>query len=156
IGEMSASIAHEIKQPLSAVVTNSDVGLRWLAKLEPSRNVQEAAAALKRILNDVSRATQIVESVRSMFKRGDSEVRELSDVNDVVRDVLAMLRSELQEHAVTAHAALSDGTGRVIANRVQIQQVVLNLARNAIEAMGSMDDRERILTLCTASTGSDE
>jgi signal transduction histidine kinase len=155
IGEMSASIAHEIKQPLSAIVTNSDVGQRWLAKLAPSSTVDEASAALKRIVNDAFRANKVVDSVRAMFKK-DDEGRVLLDVNDVIREVLALLRIELEEHDVAVKTALSDGAARVLANRIQLQQVVLNLARNAIEAMDAVNGQPRVLKLGSAATESGE
>jgi signal transduction histidine kinase len=155
IGEMSASIAHEIKQPLSAIVTNSDVGKHWLAKLAPSSTVDEASAALKRIVNDAYRANKVVDSVRAMFKK-DDEGRALLDVNDVIREVLTLLRIELEEHDVAVKTALSDGPARVLANRIQLQQVVLNLARNAIEAMDTVNGRPRVLKLGSAATDSGE
>jgi signal transduction histidine kinase len=150
IGEMSASIAHEIKQPLSAIVTNSDVGQRWLAKLAPNSVVDEASAALKRIVNDAYRANKVIDSVRGMFKKDDAG-RALLDVNDEIRDVLALLRIELEEYDITVRTALSDGAPRVLASRIQLQQVMLNLARNAIEAMSTVTDRPRTLKLSSAA-----
>jgi signal transduction histidine kinase len=155
IGEMSASIAHEIKQPLSAIVTNSDVGLHWLARLTPNKSTDEAAAALKRIAGDVYRANKVVESIRAMFKK-DDQSRALLDVNEVVREVLALLHIELEEHGVTVRTAMSDGAPRLPANRIQLQQVILNLARNAIEAMGEVKDRPRVLKLWSGATESGE
>jgi signal transduction histidine kinase len=148
IGAMSASIAHEIKQPLTAIVTNSDVGLGWLDKATP--NVSQATAALKRIANDAYRANRVVESVRAMFQK-DEQSRDLIDVNDVVREVLAFLRVELEEHDITVRTALSDGKAKVLADRIQLQQVVLNLVRNAIEAMGTMNGKPRLLRIRSAT-----
>jgi C4-dicarboxylate-specific signal transduction histidine kinase len=147
----SAFLHHEIKQPLSAIVTNSDVGLRWLAKLKRDSNIEGATAALKRIAGDVYRANKVVESIRAMFKKDDQN-RALVNVNDVIRDVLDLLRIELEEHDVVVRTALSDGAPRVLADRVQLQQVILNLARNAIEAM---EDRPRVLKLGSAATGAE-
>jgi C4-dicarboxylate-specific signal transduction histidine kinase len=152
VGEMSASIAHEIKQPLSAIATNSGVGLRWLAKQTP--NVDQAAAALNRIASDVDRASKVIDSVRAMFKK-DDKGRDLIDLNDVVREVLALLRIELGQHDVALHVVLSDGGPRVLADRVQLQQVILNLARNAIEAMDAVNNRPRVLKLGSAATDSE-
>ena len=151
IGEMSASIAHEIRQPLSAIVTNSDVGLRWLAKQTP--NADEAAAALKRIVADAYRANKVVESIRGMFTKGE-QGRALIDVNDVIREVLALLRIEIEEHEVAVRTALSDGAPRVLADRIQLQQVFFNLARNAVEAMDAVTGRPRVLKLGSAATES--
>jgi C4-dicarboxylate-specific signal transduction histidine kinase len=148
VGEMSASIAHEIKQPLSAIVTNTDVGLGWLAKQTP--NVQEASAVLEKIANDAYRANRVVESVRAMFKK-DGQKNELVDVNEVIREVLGLLRIEAEEHNVIVRTGLSDGAARVLADRIQLQQVVLNLARNAIEAMDNVTSRPRILRLASTS-----
>jgi signal transduction histidine kinase len=155
IGEMSASIAHEIKQPLSAIITNSDVGLRWLAKLAPDGNIAGAAAALKRIAGDVDRANKVVESIRTMFKK-DDQSRERLDVNDVIRQVLALLRIELEEHDVSVRSALSDGAARVLGNRVQLQQVILNLVRNAIESMRATNGTQRVLKIGSVATESGE
>lgn len=149
IGEMSASIAHEIKQPLSAIVTNSDVGLGWLAKQTP--NVREATTALERIAGDAYRANKVVESVRDLFKKEDQNFK-LLNANDVIREVLALIRIELEEHGVALRVALSDGPQRVLADRIQLQQVVLNLVRNAIEAMDGLTDHPRVLTLSSATT----
>lgn len=149
IGEMSASIAHEIKQPLSAIVTNSDVGLGWLDKQTP--NVREAAAALERIAGDAHRANKVVESVRDLFKKEDQNFK-LLNAYDVIREVLALIRIDLEEHGVALRVALSDGPQRVLADRIQLQQVVLNLSRNAIEAMDGVTGRPRVLTLGSAAT----
>jgi C4-dicarboxylate-specific signal transduction histidine kinase len=153
IGEMSASIAHEIKQPLTAIVTNSDAALRWLAKQTP--NAEEAAAALKRIVGEAYRASKVVETTRTMFKKDEDQSRDLTDVNDVIREVLTLLHIELEDHEVALHTALSDDAPRVRADRIQLQQVVLNLARNAIEAMGTVKGRPHVLKLASAATQSE-
>jgi signal transduction histidine kinase len=153
IGEMSASIAHEIKQPLTAILTNSGVGLRWLSKQTP--NVTEAVAALERIADDVHHANKVIESVRTMFKH-DDQSRDLIDVNDVIREVLALLRIEMKEHDVWVHAVLSATAPRIRADRTQLQQVILNLVRNAIEAMGAVNSRPRVLKVESAATESGE
>src|SRR5262250_2131149 len=134
IGEMSASIAHEINQPLAAIVTNADAGLRWLAKDMP--NVEEAAHALKNIVGNGNRASQVVETIRAMFKK-DISNRSLVDINDAIREVLALLHVKLDEHEVVTKATLKEGLPGVMADRVQLQQVVFNLVTNAIEAMSS-------------------
>jgi signal transduction histidine kinase len=153
IGEMSASITHEIRQPLSAIVINSGVGLRWLAKEAPE--AEETAAALKRIASDVSRANTVIESIRGMFKK-DEDSRAVLDVNDVIREVLALIRIELDEHNVTLRVGLSEGMSRVQAHRIQLQQVILNLARNAIEAMTEANSHPRILKLGSAANDAGE
>ena len=109
------------------------------------------AAALKRIAAEALRADKVVVSTRAMFKK-DNESRESLNVNDAIRDVLNLLRIELEERNVTVRTALSEGPQRVTANRTQLQQVVLNLARNAIEAMAAVTDRPRVLKLASVGT----
>src|SRR5262249_17020301 len=152
-GQMSASIAHEIKQPLAAIVMNAGAGLRWLAKDTP--NVEEAARALKKIVGNGNRASQVVETIRAMFKREISN-RTLVDINDAIRDVLTLLHIELDEHEVLAKATLKEGLPRVMADRVQLQQVIFNLVTNAIEAMSSTAAGSRVLRLRSEATRTGE
>jgi signal transduction histidine kinase len=149
IGQMSASIAHEIKQPLAAIVMNAGAGLHWLAKDTP--NVAEAAHALKNIVGNGNRATQVVETLRAMFKKEISN-RTLVDINDAIREVLTLLHIELDEHEVLTKATLKEGLPRVMADRVQFQQVIFNLVRNAIEAMSSTAAGSRVLRLRSEAT----
>jgi signal transduction histidine kinase len=142
MGQMAASIAHEINQPLGAIVANSNAGLRWLAH-EPS-NIAEARAALKQIADDGHRASEVIGSIRSMFKK-DGHEKSLLDLNDLVREVLTMADAELRTQRVSASTELHEGLPQVLADRVQLQQVFLNLVMNAIEAMGSVNDRARLL-----------
>jgi C4-dicarboxylate-specific signal transduction histidine kinase len=155
IGEMTASIAHEIKQPLAAIVTNSSAGQRWLAKVPPNSNVEEASAVLKQIAENADHASKVVETTRTMFKK-DDQGRALVDVNNVVRDVFSLLRIELEEHDVAMHLALSDSSSRVLASRIQLQQVVLNLVRNAVEAMTTVTGRPRVLRVASVANESGE
>jgi signal transduction histidine kinase len=140
VGEMSASIAHEINQPLAAIVLSANAGLRWLSQKAP--NLDEASAALKRIAADGPRAGHVVETVRNMFRK-DARERIAIDINEVIRDVLALLH----ESDVSVNLVLTDNLPRILADRVQLQQVILNIVRNAIEAMGSVTDRPRVLRL---------
>jgi signal transduction histidine kinase len=153
IGQMSASIAHEIKQPLAAIVMYAGAGLRWLAKDTP--NVEEAVHALKDILSGGSRASQVVETLRAMFKKEISN-RTLVDINDAIREVLTLLRIELDEHEVLTKATLKEGLPRVMADRVQLQQVIFNLVTNAIEAMSSTAAGSRVLRLRSEATETGE
>jgi signal transduction histidine kinase len=153
IGEMSASIAHEIKQPLSAIVTNGNVVLRWLGRATP--NLDEIAAAARRIVGDADRANTVIESVRTMFKK-DEQRRDLTDLNDLIREVLALMHIELDENDVTVRAALSGGAVRVEVNRIQLQQVILNLIRNANEAMQEAASHPRVLRVGSALDGKGE
>jgi C4-dicarboxylate-specific signal transduction histidine kinase len=153
IGQMSASIAHEINQPLGAIAMYAVAGLRWLAKDAP--NVDEAAQALKNIVSSGNRASQVVEALRAMFKKEISR-RTLVDINDAIREVLTLLHIELDEHDVLTKATLKEGLPRVMADRVQLQQVIFNLVRNAIEAMSSTAAGSRVLRLRSEATETGE
>ena len=142
MGEMTASIAHEVNQPLSAIVANGSAGLRWLANATP--NLDEARAAFKRIVNDGHRASEVISTIRAMFKK-DAQARSWLEVNDLVRDVLRLAHGELQSHGVSVRTRLAAGLPRVLADRVQLQQVILNLVMNAVEAMSPVTDRARVL-----------
>jgi signal transduction histidine kinase len=143
-GEMSASIAHEINQPLAAIVSSANASLRWLANSAP--NLEGISAALKRIVSDGHRASQVIESVRTLVKK-DAQEKTLNNLNDIVGEVLALLRSELTDHQVAVKSVLTEDYARVLADRTQLQQVILNLVKNAIEAMTTVTDRARILRI---------
>jgi signal transduction histidine kinase len=145
-GELSASLAHEIKQPLAAMVTNANAGLRWLGRITP--NFDEARSAFQRIVADGHRAGQVLGSVRAMFEK-DNGKREQVDLNAVIREVLALLEGELRAHRVIVQADLLDVLPEVSGNRVQLQQVVVNLVMNAVEAMENVENRPRLLRLKT-------
>ena len=145
--EAAASIAHEIKQPLTAIIMHGNAGRRWLANVPPG--IEEAVAALKHIVADGHRATQVIDSMRAMFRKDGGERAELLDINEVVRDVLALLREELDGAGVTVRLELSDGLPQVLIDRIQLQQVVLNLVNNAVEAMSAVRDRPRVLDVTT-------
>jgi C4-dicarboxylate-specific signal transduction histidine kinase len=145
MGEMTASIAHEINQPLAAIVANGNAGLRWLANATP--DIDEVRATLKRIVSDGHRAGRVISGVRTMFKKG-GQGRAAVDVNDVVREVLALVRGELEKRRVSVRSDL-EPLPQVLADRVQLQQVVVNLIMNALDAMASVDGRARVLQLRT-------
>ncbi|WP_162918843.1 sensor histidine kinase [Taklimakanibacter deserti] len=147
IGAMTASIAHEVNQPLAAVVTNSNAALRWLANQEP--NLDEARAALKRIIDNGHRASKVIGSIRAMFKKDLAE-RTRFNVNDLTREVLILAQDSLQAHQVTLRTELREGVPEVLADRVQLQQVLLNLIINGAEAMAGVTDRERLLQVSSA------
>ena len=142
MGAITASIAHEVNQPLAAIVSSSNAGLRWLSSTPP--NLNEAAAALKRIVSDGHRAGQVIETVRAMFKK-DADKKLLLDINDVVRDVFGLLRVELQKHDIAVQYRLTEETPQVLADPVQLQQIFLNLVMNAIDATSLVVDRPRTL-----------
>jgi PAS domain S-box-containing protein len=142
MGAITASIAHEVNQPLAAIVSSGNAGLRWLSNAIP--NMDEVTAALKRIVSDGHRASQVIETVRAMFKKDTGE-KTLLDINEVVREVFALLRVELQKHDIVVIYRLAEEMPRVSADRVQLQQVILNLVMNAIDATSLILDRPRIL-----------
>ena len=145
MGEMTASIAHEINQPLAAIVANGNAGLRWLANATP--DIDEVRATLKRIVSDGHRAGRVISGVRTMFKK-TSQGKLAVDVNDVVREVLALVRGELDNRRVSVRTELEQ-LPPVTADRVQLQQVLLNLIMNALDAMASVDGRARVLRVRT-------
>jgi signal transduction histidine kinase len=145
---MAASIAHEINQPLAAIVANGAAGLRWMERSAP--DFDEVRAALNRIVDDGHRANKVITSVRSMFKK-DIHGRALLGINDVVREVLKMIELDLRIKGVSVATELREGLPRLLADRGQLRQVLLNLIMNAIEAMASVTDRARLLRISPMS-----
>jgi signal transduction histidine kinase len=152
-GELSASIAHEINQPLAAIVSSGSAGLRWLAGTTP--DLDKVTSSLKRIINDGHRAAQIVENTRAMFKK-DTQSETQVDPNRLIVDVLDLMRGELDRHHVAVSNVQTQALPRVFVDRVQIQQVTINLIRNAIDAMDSMPTNERSLHIRTEATEAGE
>jgi signal transduction histidine kinase len=146
MGAMTASIAHEINQPLAAIAANANAGLRWLSRATP--DLEEVHAALKRINNDAHRASEVIQGIRSIFKKAPQQGA-LIDINDVVLEVLSLVHGELINYRVSAISNLKPNLPRVRADRVQLQQVILNLIMNAVEAMGTVADRERVLNVAS-------
>jgi PAS domain S-box-containing protein len=141
-GAMTASIAHEINQPLAAMVANANAAQRWLANAKP--DLGEVRAALKRIGDDGHRAADLVQGIRAMFKN-DGQKRVLVDVNQLIREVLALVQGRFVERRVSVFTELSADLPQVRAERVQLQQVIMNLVTNAIDAMEPITDRPQIL-----------
>jgi PAS domain S-box-containing protein len=146
-GQMTASIAHEIKQPLAAVATNSSAGLRWLARTPP--DLDEVRTALTQISEDIHRVDEVIEGVRTMFRKVGREKR-LLDINHVISEVLSLLRSELQNYQILVQTDLDPNLPPVLGDSVQLQQVLANLVRNAIEAMDTATGRARALRVKSA------
>jgi signal transduction histidine kinase len=144
MGTMTASIAHEVKQPLAAIVTNANAGLRWLNRPDP--NFDEVRAVLQRIVTAGHRANEVIAGIRAMFEKNPCEKAPVN-VNALIGEVLALMEAELESHDVALHTAMLDGLPDVIAERVQLQQVLLNLIVNGVEAMSSVTGRERRLTV---------
>ena len=143
LGEMTASIAHEVNQPIAAVVTNANAGLRWLGAQQ--RDMDEVRQALGRIVRDGARAGDVIGCIRGLIKKVPPR-RELLDINQAIREVIGLTQTETQRNAVRLQSRLAD-LPLVSADRVQLQQVMINLIINAIEAMAGASDGPRELTI---------
>lgn len=139
---LSALIAHEVNQPVASMVTNADAGLRWLGRKSPE--LEETRAALKRIVNDGHRAGNVIEGIKTMFKKGAQE-RVPLNLNQLISDVLRRSQGEVQLGRVSVEAGLDEQLPLTTGNPIQLQQVVVNLIANAIQAMNSVTDRPRVL-----------
>jgi C4-dicarboxylate-specific signal transduction histidine kinase len=137
--QLSATLSHEVNQPLTGIMTRASAGLNWLRREKP--DLEKAGAALQSIVGAAQRASDIVSSVRGMFKKESGE-RTRVDLNDIVLTVLAIVRIDMREAGVNLQLRLQDDLPVVMGDRVQLQQVVLNLIMNAIEAMRSRQPRE--------------
>ncbi|MEI9939568.1 MAG: AAA family ATPase [Pseudomonadota bacterium] len=146
MGELAASITHEVSQPVLGILTNAKAGLNWLDRAEP--NLGEARAVLTRIARDATRATEVIRGLRALAKRSGPELA-VFDLNVAIRDVLALVVNELQRERVSFQSQLVDGNHRVYGDRVQLQQVLLNLIRNGIEAMSGTSDDARMLKIAS-------
>jgi len=132
MGELTASLAHEIKQPITAAVTNAKTCLRWLGRDEP--DVAEAGEAASRLVKDATRAADIISRISLLFKKGALQ-RELVDVNELIREMIVLLRGELNRYSISIRTELAEDLPKVMADRVQLQQVFMNLMLNGIDAM---------------------
>jgi PAS domain S-box-containing protein len=135
MGELTASLAHEIRQPISAAVTNAKTCLRWLGRDEP--DVAEASEAASRLVNDVTRASDIIARISLLFQKGALQ-RELVDVNELVREMIVLLRNEANRYSISIRTELAENLPEIMADRVQLQQVFMNLMLNGIDAMKNM------------------
>jgi signal transduction histidine kinase len=146
LGTLTASIAHEVNQPLSGIVTNASTCLRMLAADPP--NLDGARETARRTIRDGHRASEVITRLRRLFARKDV-VAESVDLNDAAREVIALSTGELQQRRVILRTDLADDLPPVLGDRVQLQQVILNLLLNASDAMGEVDDRPRHLGVRT-------
>jgi C4-dicarboxylate-specific signal transduction histidine kinase len=140
LGEMTASIAHEINQPLAGVVTNGQAGLRWLGQ-DPPR-LDEVRSALERIVRDGKRASEMIGRIRATAKKADPQKHAI-DINDVINEGVVLVRSEVQSRGVSLRTECAPALPRVLGDRVQLQQVIINLMMNGVEAMERITDRPR-------------
>jgi signal transduction histidine kinase len=141
---VSASLAHEMRQPLTGIVANAEAGLRFLKRESPV--LEEVEAALQCILDDGYRAGAVIESVRASFRSG-AGVRTSLDIKKLVRNSLALSRAELQAHKISVNVVTAERVPRVIGDEIQLQQVLINLIINATDAMATVMDRERVLQI---------
>jgi len=150
MGELTASLAHEINQPIAATVMNADTCLQWLAAKSP--NIEEAREAAKRIVKDSHRAAEIISRLRSLFKKGSAQ-REPVQINEIIGEIVMLLRNEAARSRVSIRTELAKNAPVLVGDRVQLQQVVMNLMVNAIDAMKSID-YTRELTVRSQLNGS--
>jgi C4-dicarboxylate-specific signal transduction histidine kinase len=136
MGELTASLAHEVNQPIAAAVTNANTCLRWLTRDHP--DLEEAREAASRIVKDATRAAGIISRVRLLFKKSPTQ-RELVDVNEAIREMIVLLRSEATRYNITVRMELAGDLPRIMGDRVQLQQVLMNLIVNSIDAMKEVD-----------------
>jgi PAS domain S-box-containing protein len=146
VGEMTASIAHEINQPLAAIATNANASLRWLARDSP--NLTEAREAISRIIRDGKRASEVITGIKAFFKKAPA-AKERVDINEIIEEVLTLTQTELQRQCVALRTQFADNLPIVIGDKIQLQQVILNLVINGIEAMSGVDEGPR--ELCVVS-----
>jgi C4-dicarboxylate-specific signal transduction histidine kinase len=135
VAELTASLAHEVNQPISAALMNAHTCVRWLAGDSP--NLEEARAAATRMVKDGTRAAEIISRIRLLFNR-DTSQRELLDVNEVIREIIVLLRGELARYSISVWPELAGDLPQVIGDRVQLQQVMMNLINNSIDAMKNL------------------
>jgi NO-binding membrane sensor protein with MHYT domain len=144
MGELTASLAHEVNQPITATLTNASVCLRWLAGSPP--NLEEARACALSIEKDAMRAAEIIDRIRLLLQKGAPK-RQPVDVNDIIREIVVLLRSALTQHAISVRAELTADLPPVMGDRVQLQQVMMNLVTNGIDAMKEMDGPRELTVL---------
>ena len=151
MGELAASIAHELNQPLGSIVTSGDACLRWLGTKPP--NLDEVLQAVEAIIRDGTRASGVLVRIRGLLRRGE-RLRERSDINDVIREVIALSDGELRRNSVSLRTEMPRDLPPVVVDRILMQQVILNLIMNAMEAMRAVSDRVRVLRIRTEEQAS--
>jgi PAS domain S-box-containing protein len=142
MGEFTASLAHEVQQPIAAAVTDANTCVRWITRDEP--DLKEAREAAWRIVKDAKRATEIIDRVRLLFKKGTPQ-RELVDVNEVAREMIVILGDEASRHSISVRTELAEDLPHVIGDRVQLQQVLMNLIVNGVDAMHDVDGPRELI-----------
>jgi signal transduction histidine kinase len=153
IGELAASIIHEVNQPLTAIVASAEASLRWMDREQP--NLVKARQAIVRLTREGKRAGEVISGLRALVQKSKFDLARV-DLNEVIREVLALLRDEIGRESVNLDLNLSEAVGAVVADKLQIQQVLLNLIRNGIESMTPIDNRDRVLQVMTDRAGAGE
>ena len=148
VGELTASIAHEVNQPLAAIVTNGNATLRWLGGSQP--NLGEARLAVQRIIKDSYRASDVISRVRSLVRKAPPR-QDAVDLNEIIVEVLALAENEARRNRVSLKQDLPDGLPHVLGDRVQLQQVILNLVMNGIEAIVKQKNGPRELSVVSSN-----
>jgi C4-dicarboxylate-specific signal transduction histidine kinase len=151
IGQLSASIAHEVSQPIAAAVTSAEAGLYWLAARPP--NLEEVRDAFKLIVKAGTQAGEVVNRIRGLIRKTPAQKASL-DMNEIILETIALTRGEMRRHGIALQTELANGLPRILGDRVQLQQVILNLVMNAIEAMSEVGEGPRDLLIDTAADGS--
>jgi signal transduction histidine kinase len=146
-GQMAAAIAHEINQPLAAMVIDAKAAINWLALAPP--DIEETRSAVQGIIGSGNRAGEVISRIRSMFKQADIQVT-LLDANEIIREIVKLARGELIDQQVSVHTELANELPHVLGDRIQLQQVIFNLVNNAVDAMRSVKDRPRVLRIASA------
>jgi signal transduction histidine kinase len=152
MGQLTASIAHEVNQPIAGIITNCHAALRWLGRETP--NIDKARAALERVIRDGTRSADVIRRVRAILKKGPLR-REYFDINDAVEEVIALTRAEAGKNGVRIETRLDQRLAQARGDRVQLQQVILNLVINGIEAMNGAGEGPRELLVKTATADAD-
>src|SRR6202047_2469304 len=152
MGELTASLAHEVNQPIAAAVTDANTCLRWLARDQP--DLEEAREAAARVVKDATRAAEIIARVRMVFKKGAAQ-RELVDVNELIREMIILLRNEISRQSIVVRTQLAEALPQIVGGRGQLQQVMMNLMMNSIDAMKDVDGA-RELTINSRSADSEQ
>ena len=150
MGQLSASIAHEVNQPLAALLTNAETAVRWLSRQPP--NLEKAKPLIDRIIGDGRRAAGIVSRIRDFSKKAPTRMEDVGP-NEAILEIMELTRVATSKHGVSVKMRLSDGLPQVLGDRIQLQQVILNLIMNAIEAMSEVSDRPRELQISTSDSG---
>ena len=152
VGELTASIAHEVNQPLAAAVANAEACLRWLDRENP--DIAKARRSVEWVINDNCRASDVIRRVRALANKADIEKVPL-DINTIVREVIALVQRELISHRISLRTELAPAPLLIVGDRVQLQQVIINLVMNGIEAMESVLDRPREVVIRSRLDGAE-